>query len=50
MNYRPTLQALGAGRWRAVGLLWHMPGRWELVLETQLGEETHRLAQAVVLR
>ena len=50
MNYRPTLQPLGAGRWRAVGLLWHMPGRWELVLETRLGEETHRLVQAVVLR
>ena len=30
MNYRPTLQPLGAGRWRVHGLLWHMAGRWEL--------------------
>ncbi len=50
MNYRPTLQALGAGRWRAEGLLWHMPGRWELLLETKLGEEKQRFVQAVVLR
>ncbi len=50
MNYRPTLQALDAGRWRAEGLLWHMPGRWELLLETTLGEEKHRLVQTVVLR
>ena len=50
MNYRPTLQPLGAGRWRAVGLLWHMPGRWELVLEISLAEQRQRLAQTVVLR
>jgi hypothetical protein len=31
MNYAPTLAATGPGRWRAEGLLFHMPGRWELV-------------------
>lgn len=30
MNYKPSLKPLGAGRWRAEGLLWHMSGRWEL--------------------
>ena len=50
MNYRPTLQPLGAGRWRAQGLLWHMPGRWELVLETSLAEQPQRLAQSIELR
>jgi hypothetical protein len=49
MNYRPTLQPLGAGRWRAEGLLWHMPGRWELLLEAGFGEEKARLTQAVLL-
>ncbi len=50
MNYRPTLQPLGGGRWRAEGLLWHMPGRWELVLETMLDEQRVRLSQNVLLR
>ena len=30
MNYRPSLKALGNGRYRADGLLLHMPGRWRL--------------------
>lgn len=50
MNYRPTLQPLGDGRWRAQGLLWHMPGRWELVLEAALDDQKLRLTQAVHLR
>jgi hypothetical protein len=50
MNYRPTLQPLGNGQWRAQGLLWHMPGRWELVLETALDEQKQRLTQTVQLR
>ena len=29
MNYRPTVTATGAGRFRAEGLLLHMPGLWE---------------------
>jgi hypothetical protein len=29
MNYRPTVAALGDGRFRAEGLLLHMPGLWE---------------------
>ena len=31
MNYRPTVKALGPGRWRAEGLLFHMAGQWEFV-------------------
>ncbi len=33
MNYRPSLKRINAdppGRWRAEGLMFHMPGRWEL--------------------
>lgn len=30
MNYRPSISALGNGRFRADGLLLHMPGRWSL--------------------
>ncbi len=50
MNYRPSLKPLGDGRWRVDGLLWHMPGRWELVLDTELAARKHRLVHSVVLR
>ncbi len=33
MNYRPSLTGTSAGRFRADGLLLHMPGRWEFVFE-----------------
>lgn len=50
MNYRPSVQPLGLGRWRAEGLLWHMSGRWELRLDVQLqGGSPQRLLQPVVL-
>ncbi len=49
MNYRPGLQALGGGRWRAEGLLWHMSGRWELRFDVRHGGRTHTLRQDVVL-
>ena len=43
MNYRPGVAALGAGRYRSEGWLFHMPGRWEFVFE--LGAE--RLTDSV---
>ena len=33
MNYRPSVATLAQGRFRADGLLFHMPGRWEYVVE-----------------
>ena len=37
MNYAPTVTAAGPGRWRVEGLLFHMPGRWELVFASGSG-------------
>ena len=37
MNYRPTVAARGSGLYRAEGLMFHMPGRWELVFELRGG-------------
>lgn len=50
MNYRPSLQARGPGRWRAEGLMLHMAGRWELSFELRRGEQVERLTQDVQLR
>jgi len=33
MNYVPSVRALGGGRYRSEGWLFHMPGRWEFVFE-----------------
>jgi hypothetical protein len=41
MNYRPTLVALGGGRWRADGLMFHMPGRWDVTLDIAGGVRLH---------
>ncbi|HEV8109104.1 MAG TPA: cytochrome-c peroxidase, partial [Burkholderiales bacterium] len=43
MNYAPTVKALAPGRWRAEGLMFHMPGRWELVFEVTANGATDRL-------
>lgn len=43
MNYRPNIVALGDGRFRADGLLLHMPGRWQLSFDVASGSgETFR--------
>ena len=33
MNYRPSLTSPSAGRFRADGMLFHMPGRWQFAFE-----------------
>jgi cytochrome c peroxidase len=49
MNYAPTLKPLGPGRWRAEGLMLHMPGRWEFVFEVRATGTTDRLAGPVLV-
>jgi len=49
MNYSPSVAKLGPGRWRAEGLMLHMPGRWEFVFELRSNEKTDRLASGFVL-
>ena len=50
MGYRTSLQHLGAGRWRAEGLMLHMTGRWELNFELGQGPLAERLSQTLLLR
>jgi len=50
MNYRPSIQTLAPGRYRAEGLMFHMPGRWELVFELRgpgPGSAPQRLTQSL---
>jgi hypothetical protein len=43
MNYRPVVTARAVGTYRADGLLFHMPGRWDLVFDVVGGGGTERL-------
>lgn len=43
MNYEPVLQKIAAGRWRAEGLLFHMPGQWEFRFDVRAAGVTDRL-------
>lgn len=49
MNYRPTLRRTGDGRWRAEGLMFHMPGRWRLHFEISADGRVERLAHDIEL-
>ena len=44
MNYTPEVKPLGPGRWRAEGLMLHMPGKWEFVFELRAAGKTDRVA------
>lgn len=47
MNYAAKVSALGDGRFRADGLMFHMPGRWEFVFEIAAGRSTGRVTHAI---
>jgi hypothetical protein len=49
MNYRATAAAKGGGRYLAEGLLFHMPGRWQLLFDVEARGTTERLASDIVL-
>jgi hypothetical protein len=42
MNYAPSIVPLGGGRYRAEGLMFHMPGDWQLLFELRAGGKTER--------
>lgn len=50
MNYRTTILPGGNGRYRVEGLLFHMPGRWELNFDVRSGEESERLSHDILLK
>lgn len=50
MNYKTSVTGSGAGNYRAQGLLFHMPGRWEYIFEVRAGGAAERMTTSVVLR
>ncbi|HEU4369608.1 MAG TPA: hypothetical protein VFV05_15420 [Methylomirabilota bacterium] len=49
MNYRARVSMAGTGRYVAEGLLFHMPGRWQLVFDVERDGRTERLAADILL-
>ena len=49
MNYAPTVTAVGPGRWRAEGLMFHMQGSWEFSFEVRAGGKTDVLKRRYTL-
>lgn len=49
MNYRALVTAEAPGRYRADGLLFHMPGRWELIFEVRASGRSDRLTRSIEL-
>jgi len=49
MNVQPAIKSLGGGRFRAEGLLFHMPGKWELHFDITRDGITSRAQTEIVL-
>ena len=39
MNYKPIIQNKGNSRYRAQALLFHMPGRWQIIVTAYKGRQ-----------
>ena len=50
MKYKPTIVSAGEGRYRAEGMVFDMPGRWELAIDVRAGEESERLTHEIILK
>lgn len=50
MNYQPSIKPLGNGQWQVEGMVWHMAGRWELKLDTELNGAPYQLTPSVTLK
>lgn len=49
-NYRPVVKRTSAGWFEVEGLLFHMPGEWEIVFDIYEGWQRERLTHRVTLQ
>jgi len=50
MNYKPAIRKAGDRRYLAEGMMFHMPGRWELVFELKDSTQSRRLSRDLVVQ
>jgi hypothetical protein len=49
MNYKASVKPGAGGRYRADGLMFHMPGRWEIIFEVRAAGVTDRATHSEVV-
>ena len=49
MNYKASIKPGASGRYRADGLMFHMPGRWEIIFELRAAGVTDRATHSEVI-
>ena len=49
MNYKASVKPAAGGRYRVDGLMFHMPGRWEIIFELRAAGRTDRVTQSEVI-
>ena len=49
MNYKASIKRESSSRYRADGLMFHMPGRWEILFELRAAGRTDRVTQSEVI-
>jgi hypothetical protein len=49
MNFQPKIASAGANMFRAEGMMFHMPGKWQLIFERRAAAGTARLTSDVVI-
>jgi hypothetical protein len=50
MKGKPTIVSAGEGRYRAEGMVFDRPGRWEVAIDVRAGEESERLTHEIILK
>jgi len=50
MNYKAVVKPVGRGRYTVEGLMFHMPGRWELLFDIRTEGGHARLTDTIVLQ
>ena len=50
MNYKAQLNTQASGHYVASGLMFHMPGRWELFFDVRSGDRTDRLMRTIIVQ
>jgi hypothetical protein len=50
MNYAPKIVSRGDGRFRAEGMVFHMPGTWEVAFDVRSDGTTERMTHQFVLQ
>ncbi|NKB19459.1 MAG: hypothetical protein GKS01_02840 [Alphaproteobacteria bacterium] len=50
MNYRPSVQQLAPGKFKAKGLMMHMAGSWLLRFDIRQGDKATRMQTKLILK